>query len=203
MSILLKGLLELVFPKKCVVCGGEGKHLCKQCQPRLAGAVVGREWRRTDLDGLTAVFEYKDPAVRKVVEAIKFGFNRELIGELGLGRARLSGVDLVVPVPLHWFRQNWRGFNQAEELARKIGGKKVVLVLKRMRNTRQQAKIEHPKERRENVRGAFRVVSGKEVRGKRILLVDDVLTTGESMKACVRELRKARAKKVWGWVLAR
>jgi len=156
------------------------------------------------LDGLLATYSYKDPNVRKAIEAIKFGFNRELVKVLVGGRTPKLESDLVVPVPLHWRRLNWRGFNQAEEIAKAIDGQPLRLskMLIRTKNTKQQARLKL-EERKENVKGAFKVVNRDKLKGKRILLMDDVFTTGESMKECCRVLKRAGASQVWGLVLAR
>lgn len=161
------------------------------------------------MDGLIALFEYGDPGVRAVVDGIKYEFNKSLVGKI-FGKMKVeTGVvfDYLVPVPLHFYRQNWRGFNQAElvavELQKQIEGK-VTSLLKRKINTKQQALMISRKEREENVRDAFGVVETlkTDLVGKKVLLVDDVFTTGSSMKACCSELKKNGAVLVWGFVLA-
>ena len=75
--------------------------------------------------GLIAIFDHKNEAVRKVVEAIKFGFNRDLVGEVlaGWELPKKLKKTILVPVPLHRLRENWRGFNQAELIATHMGKK--------------------------------------------------------------------------------
>lgn len=113
--------------------------------------------------------------------------------------------DLVVPVPLHWRRRLWRGFNQSELLARPLArrlGIEVRNVLRRTRHTATQASL-IPSERRINVSGAFALKDPAAVRGKRILLVDDVLTTGATVGAASRVLRAGGARHVAVLTLAR
>ena len=114
--------------------------------------------------------------------------------------------DLVAPVPLHWRRTWWRGYNQAaavaEQLARMIGVPSSRRCLRRIRHTPQQLQPSAAA-RRENVRGAFRVRRGANVVGKRILLVDDVMTTGSTASEASRTLREAGAVEVAVAVLAR
>ncbi len=118
-------------------------------------------------------------------------------------------MDLVVPVPLYRHRFNWRGFNQAEEIARCVSerlGVDYANVLLRTRNTKQQARLKDRKERFENIRGAFvvkKMLRDGFVRDKRVLLVDDVWTSGATMRECGRVLRKAGAGRVGYFVLAR
>jgi ComF family protein len=161
------------------------------------------------MEGVLAIFDYKNDKVKKVVEAIKFGFNRELVEIVlsGWKAPKKWEKVVVVPVPLHRYRQNWRGFNQAEEIARRVAGKKMVVVrvLKRIKATAQQANVTFKKKRLENLKGCFAVDQDKLklIYGKKVLLVDDVFTSGATMRECARELHKAGIKSVWGLVLAR
>jgi ComF family protein len=115
-------------------------------------------------------------------------------------------LDVVAPVPIHWGRRMRRGFNQsdvlAERLAAALGLPYRRNLLRRSRHTRQQALL--PRERRaDNVRGAFRVRRDAELRGTGVLLVDDVVTTGETIGECARVLREAGAREVWVAAFAR
>jgi ComF family protein len=105
--------------------------------------------------------------------------------------------DYIVPVPLHRVRERARGFNQsgllAQEVACFFSNAAVDESLRRIRPTRVQSKAKSEAERRRNVRGAFAVVGGQRLRGGRVLLVDDVVTTGETISECAKELRKAGA----------
>lgn len=157
-----------------------------------------------------AVFDYKDEKVRKVIEGIKFGFNRELVGLVLSGWKRPSnweGGVVLVPVPLHRYRENWRGFNQAELVVKAVGDKKTKMVkaLRRMRATIQQARIVDKRKRRENLRGCFGIEADLvgQLLGKKVILIDDVFTSGATMRECTKELKKAGVRQVWGFVLAR
>jgi ComF family protein len=111
--------------------------------------------------------------------------------------------DLVTAVPLHWRRQWQRGFNQSELLAKAMArarGIPAMKVLRRGSATRAQAGLSNA-QRRENVTGAFR--ARRRVNGMRILLIDDVMTTGATAGACARALKKAGAKSVSLAALAR
>lgn len=114
--------------------------------------------------------------------------------------------DVIVPVPLHRERLRWRGFNQAVPLARALGaaGDRPVdpFALVRSRATPPQVGLDAGSRRR-NVRGAFVVRSADRIRGRRVLLVDDVMTTGATIDACARALRAAGARQVDALVLAR
>ncbi|NVK33022.1 MAG: ComF family protein [Rhodobacteraceae bacterium] len=143
---------------------------------------------------------------RDLVVAFKFAKRRELADPLGRWMAR-AGRDLVepgtliLPVPLHWTRLWRRRFNQAADLAKVVadeaGTTSDPFILQRARRTRQQVGLD-AKTRDKNVRGAFRIRPGEEgrVAGKEVLLVDDVMTTGSTITACTKVLKRAGASKV-------
>lgn len=111
---------------------------------------------------------------------------------------RDESFDAIVPVPLHWLRQWRRGFNQSEVLARGLGrrlGLPVICGLRRVRSTQVQAGLSNTA-RRQNVAQAFRSRRGRSVAGKRILLIDDVMTTGSTAAACALALKRAGAARV-------
>jgi ComF family protein len=113
----------------------------------------------------------------------------------------LDGADVLVPVPLHPRRQRARGFNQAQELAGSLA-LPVLPILKRTRYTPSQTDL--PAARRHaNVRGAFRLRRRADIRGLRVVLVDDVCTTGATLEACARVLRDAGAADVSAITAAR
>lgn len=119
---------------------------------------------------------------------------------------RQESWDVIVPVPLHPRRQAEREFNQAERLARRLGGATGLPVnrrlLRRTRFTRSQTQLDRH-QRVRNVQGAFALRPGADPAGLRIVLVDDVLTTGATTNACARVLRRAGARAVCVWTLAR
>jgi ComF family protein len=109
-------------------------------------------------------------------------------------------IDVIAPVPLHWFRRLRRGFNQSARLAAILGLAAGTAVdpwlMRRVRYTRPQALLPHDR-RAQNVQGAFGLRRGASVRGMGILLVDDVVTTGHTIDECARVLRRAGAREVW------
>ena len=150
--------------------------------------------------------------LRALVQRFKYDGFRPLAKPLGRfllhAAERLSeqSFDLAVPVPLHRKRQRQRGFNQAELLAAEVARlRKIPLSVKdcvRVRDTPPQTGL-RAAERRRNVAGAFDVPQPERVRGRRVLLIDDVLTTGATASACAEAIRKAGAKGVWVATLAR
>ena len=149
--------------------------------------------------------------LKAVLQQYKYNRDVWLAGPLGallLERAPLGidGYDVMMPVPLHLQRLRWRGFNQAQLLARPLARAAGVPLdpysLQRVRPTRPQVELDE-KERRRNVAGAFRVSRPKAVAGHRILLVDDVYTTGATVDECSRVLLRAGARSVDVLALAR
>lgn len=125
------------------------------------------------------------------------------------GRELIADADVIVPVPLHRWRLWRRRFNQSALIAQSLGrlvGKPVdCLALVRMRATPSQGDMPSAAARRRNVEGAFRVLSGRaaRLRGKSVLLIDDVFTTGSTIEACARALKRAGAARVFVLTLAR
>ena len=162
-------------------------------------------------DRARAIFAY-DENSRASILALKHADRLDLVPGFAhwLGRTGamlLDGSDLIVPVPLHRIRLWQRRYNQAAELARALGRRtsKAVAVraLERIRSTESQGAMVSARGRRRNVLGAFQVPNPREVADRRILLVDDVLTTGATAEACARALKQAGAAGVQILALAR
>lgn len=226
MGIISEFLVDFVFPKRCVGCSQLETFLCRKCYGKmefceqicpvcfklsLGGWTHERCRSSLGLDGLIAIWSYRNKVVKGVIEEVKFGFNRELVKIVLKKFSFESGTvfDFLVPMPLHRYRENWRGFNQAELVAMEVSKKMKVPVegvLRRTRSTKQQATLERVVERKRNIRGVFGLderFSKKSLKGKKILLVDDVFTSGESMKECAKVLKRNGVEKVWGLVLVR
>jgi len=220
-----KRIIDFIYPERCAACGEwesllceeckraiqEGEQTCVMCGERAMDGWTHRECRKAwGIDGLTVLLSYKDERVRRIIKEIKFGLNRNLVAELWQEFDLGTGLDfeVVVVIPLHRKRENWRGFNQSKLIAEQVErslGIEVVKALKRIKKTKQQAKFKKISERRVNVKNVFRLneKERERVRGKRVLLIDDVLRSGATIKEGGKVLKRAGALKVWGMVLAR
>jgi ComF family protein len=159
-----------------------------------------------------AAVRYDDVA-RALVHSLKYGDRLDLAPIMGrwmarAGRELLAGADLLIPVPLHWRRLWARRFSQSALLTKAIAQASGVAVadavLKRIKATAQQVGLSQA-ERAQNVQGAFRVPTERkaEIAGRRVVLVDDVLTSGATSDACARTLLRAGARNVDLLVFAR
>lgn len=219
---MFASIVDFLFPKVCIGCGKLETDLCNKCFRELSiadqicpecGEESSMGWTHSrcrkglGMDGLIVIYDYQDEKVKAIVDGIKFDFNKRLIRD-SLRKFKFETgevFDFIIPVPLHFYRENWRGFNQAAEIAKIVGNKmkvEVFNVLKRNRKTKQQSLILNRKLREENVRGAFEVSDKNKLKGKKILLVDDVFTSGADMRECTKILKKAGVEIVWGLALA-
>jgi competence protein ComFC len=206
----------------CATCAEElpritGPH-CRICSQPFYGSIQG-EFTCANCEGrrfhfTTAVAAYRSRGVvRNLVHRFKYDghlYLRRALAELllhGLADDRLHAepIDALVPVPLHPVRRRTRGFNQAEVLARALTsrcGIPTADLLRRIRATTTQTRLDR-EERMENLRGAFQLRHTAGVKGKRLLLIDDVLTTGSTLDECARVLCEAGAESVLALVVAR
>jgi len=154
-----------------------------------------------------------DEVARTLVHALKYQDRTDLAPAMGrwmarAGRELLAGADMLIPVPLHWRRAWHRRYNQSGALARVIERQSGVKlrgdILQRARATEQQVGLSRP-QRASNVQGAFKVSSERqsEIAGRRLVLIDDVLTSGATTDACARALLRAKAAQVDVLVFAR
>ena len=195
--------LHFVRTPACPGCGGELSGILELC-PDCLHSPGKRPWEKA-----LSVF-VMEGAVKEVIYLFKYRNRPSLARPLGMLCAQSllhSGIrpDVMTYTPLHWTRCLRRGYNQSELLVREMAKHVpwgVERLLKRRRLTRQQAHLGR-KERILNMRGAFRAVHPERFRGKKVLLVDDVLTTGATLSSASEELLKNGASQVFILVLAR
>ena len=210
---LIETILNLIYPPKCPFCGcvleREETGMCSRCQ-RILPWNDGRNPPVDFCDASLSPLKYKD-GVREAVHRYKFNHGRMHSRVLGTLMAQClhdhwgEPVDVILWVPLSGKHLRKRGYDQAELLARRVGemtGIPVICGLQKVRDTETQSLLEKPEERRANVLGAYQVKQGVDLTGKRVVLVDDVVTSGATLAECASCLRMAGAESVAALTLA-
>lgn len=208
-------VLEIILPITCVFCAREGESICLDCRSTFDLAGKYEQFNSTRLNRLYSALSYQEKRVSKLIQMFKYKpYVRVLASSLALIISdyfqmleQKPGQDFVlVPVPTSKKKLRLRGYNPAAEIScelAKIWGLTVVdNALIKARKTLAQTELSET-ERRENVKGAFRVGDSAPIKNKPVFLVDDVFTTGATMEECARILKKAGAKQVWGIAIAR
>lgn len=232
---LLNLILDLLFPKKCVGCKKLDTYFCQDCIsnilqtdlvcPRCEKQAIGGQThpickRKYGLDGLWSLGIYQNP-LRKAIKQLKYSRVSTLAETLVdilleywvkyqpfvLDQIKKDqGIGwVVIPVPLHSWRENNRGFNQSSLIGQLLS-KKLGLAyseaLNRIRYTKPQVALKS-QSRHSNIRNAFSINSQFSIVNSQFLLIDDVWTTGSTLRECCYVLKRNGAKKVWALTLAR
>ena len=212
-----ESILHFVFPHICQSCGTDSldsrHHLCLKCLDDLpvTGFTSIAEnpteqhfWGRMNFHAATSIFYFsKDSMMQNLVYQVKYRRNKELglylgrlMGKEIINAPRFAGIDALVPLPLYKGKEKKRTFNQSTLLCQGINEVTGIPVLNdiiiRTADTESQTKKTRV-ERWENIKEKFRLIDETAIRGKHILLVDDVITTGATLESCGRELLKAEA----------
>ena len=228
---LFRFVIGLIFPVYCLICKRQLPHqtntyLCDACKKNLI-LISGKACNKCGkpfINGICRICREEqfyfskarasgiyDGSIKECIRFFKYNKKTYLLNtlfEMLLFPNNLDflNYDLIIPVPLHWIKEYSRGFNQAELIGRKISDKFNIPLsktsLKRIRATPSQTGLSL-KERTNNVKGAFSVRNSQELTRKRILLVDDVMTTGATVNECSRVLLQAGAREVFVYTLAR
>ncbi len=209
-------ILEILFPQFCLNCGIEGTYLCEDCKSILEITGFHQKYSASNLKDLYFALSYNNSLSKKLIQRFKYEpFVKELAEPLSsLIIAHFQLMDnkpdffgfLIIPVPLEKRRMKWRGFNQAEEIGKELAEFfKIPLIsdcLVKTRKTVSQVELAD-EARKENIKGAFLIKEKDLIKNKKILLADDVYTTGATMAECARILRESGAKEIIGIAIAR
>ena len=224
-------VLDTLFPISCLGCGTEGKYVCSVCQskltfnpeqicivckkPSLAGLTHPKCQSPHTADQLVCIYDYNDEIISRLIIRGKYYFIPDifkLFGEIMAPKLQADYPTLIkpseivlAPVPLHKWRQRWRGFNQAqvlcESLAKSMDIKEASL-LKRQKFTRTQKDLEKT-ERQKNTANAFCLLPDADVKNQTVILVDDVATTGSTLLEAAKVLKRNSTAKVVCLAIAR
>ena len=226
---MLDNIINIIFPKKCISCGKKGGYLCDDClslletnpyyyclcdkPQKLSTSGKCSLCENKHLDGLLSASSLDQRLVKEMIHKIKYGYIKELslpCALLILTHLQIVGKDIsqysLIPIPLSGTKKRRRGFNQSEEIARAIVEATslplISEVLIKTKNSRAQVDLGR-KERIENIKNCFAVKNKEKIEGKKILLLDDVYTTGSTMNECAKVLKESGAKEVIGLTVAR
>ena len=218
---------DLLFPKLCVGCKKSGTLLCDQCAPKIQfiytqicpichrpaiGGITHAGCKSPwGLDGLVSISYYKGPT-RSLIRQLKYHhvtIVQELIGQLLDSYLRHESIHfppaIIVPIPLHQTSQARRGYNQAEIIASQVATHLqlpiLATLLKRTSATTSQTRLSQT-ERQANVKGAFQLATTENIKGASFILIDDVFTTGATLREAAKVLKRAGAKQVFAITLA-
>jgi len=220
LNTILNGILNIVFPVKCVSCGKNGKDFCLKC---LSDAPLAE---RETAKWIFPLYDYRHPSIKKALQLFKYNGKKRLaniFAEILYGKiieelSELSVMEnftnaILIPIPLSAKRYRERGFNQAElickELIKLDKEKNFSLennILIKPRETEHQARIHNRTERLKNIIGSFSIKNEKEniskIKGRNIILIDDITTTGATLNEAKKTLKQAGARKVIAFTVA-
>lgn len=212
---ILSFFLDLLFPQNCLSCGKGHDWVCQSCWGSLGLSLKEQSSLPTEktveyCDRILVVTAHEHLLLLDILHGLKYRYITELsqyLSDLGIDFFKTferEKFDFVVPVPLSKKRKLQRGFNQSELLARAIsqefGWALDTQTLIRWRHTRPQVGL-NAAERWQNVQGIFSLTNQEKFKNKTILLVDDVVTTGATMRECAKLLKQSGAKAVFGFVI--
>ena len=224
-SRVINSLFELIFPRFCVGCNQEGTWLCSNCKQKIVivssqvcpgcgrlslyGRYCLKHRKGKSLKGIISTAYFEEGPTKEIIHNFKYNSILEFGPFLGKVMAeKLTGVSkknlVITSVPLHPKRFAQRGYNQAEILAKVVSSQSKISyldLLKKIKKTKRQVGL-LGKYRRRNLSGVFKFI-GKDIKGKKIIIIDDISTTGTTLNECARILKEAGAKEVWGLVVAR
>lgn len=201
-------LFDLLFPPKCVLCRRVLEHyeqdVCTACRQEVSECPVSKT-KMPFVESWCALWYYQDD-VRKSILRYKFGNRRSYAQNYASLLAQKlkaeypDGFDVLTWVPISPIRRLRRGFDQVEKLADALGAQlqmRPVRTLKKIRHNRPQSGISGPAHRRANVLGVYKVTDPEALWNKRVLLLDDIVTTGATVGECARMLLTAGAREVF------
>ena len=209
-------LLEMIFPTKCLGCAKNNEILCDKCLAQIRIAE-----RETDND-ILAAYDYRDPLIKKAIWELKYHHKHYLGEKLGqllydaliedIGDMRVTTPGraiLLIPTPISKKKIKLRGYNQSLSITKGFRDSAPVgvfeikdkIIYKTLDNI-PQAKITNRKRRLENVKGVFDIKNPEAVKGRTIIVIDDVTTTGGTINEIMKVLKKSGAKKVVGFAVA-
>ncbi len=226
MKTLKNFVLDLFFPKNCFGCQKEGMYLCEDCISVLDIINSHQKFKTGNLDDLYFAlsyknhsFKYEDLLIKKLIKKFKYNpfvkslsqpLSSLIIAHFELCEKPIPFIQekdnfIIIPTPLSQKRLRWRGFNQAEEIAKNLSTYLKIPFLNNVliKNKETFFQSNLPKEeRKKNLLNSF-CLKNKQIKNKKILLVDDIYTTGSTMEECAKTLKMGGTRKIIGITIAK
>lgn len=231
---VLNFFLDCLFPTYCLNCkkflsSKKKSFLCKDCFEKIE--IESKTYcpsclkesnqncpceNRSSIDIFGFATSYQDPLIKNLVYKYKYRFIKKM--DLNLANiiiaylkksSLIKQIDskwILIPIPLHKSRENWRGFNQSQRITNIIGSKLNLTTYKnlvRIKKTKTQAKALNQKDRKENLSRSFKVNFPQEIENKKIILIDDIRSSGATLEEAAKSLKLAKANKIIAVVIAK
>ena len=214
---MLEKIQNIIYPPKCGICGKIDKeYICKKCQKKLETEAI---WQKEEIQNpyiffceLNSIFQYQGTIREKIID---YKFNEKsylyktfvnfILKNTKLYK-NIKAYDIIIPVPISKKRKRERGYNQSLLIAREIAHKTNLELMNncliKTKNIIEQSKL-NKEERAQNIYGVYELKNKQLIENKKILLIDDIYTTGSTVNECSRILRKAKPAKIGVLVLAK
>lgn len=214
-------IIDFIFPKRCLSCGIAGETLCLPCLNKIPKARIYGEKNQTAV-AIHPALDYRDETLKKALWLFKYGGYAsfaEMFGKIVYDKileevadmSIFSGDDklILVPIPLSHVKLKKRGFNQSELIAGEVFklDKENIFKLRsdtlvKTRETESQMSVKQKEKRLKNLAGAFAVKNGEDLRGRNVILIDDITTTGATINEAVKVLKEAGVREVVAFTVA-
>lgn len=205
---IIDEILEIIFPTTCTICGKPDKNaLCKECEKKLEPKLVYKITKHKNKNFETHIYivEYKEEFRNEILN-YKFHdkpYMYKAFAKITIKSQKIYEIlktyDIITEVPIHKKRKNKRGYDQsqliAKEIAKNVENLQYKKLLEKTKNIVPQSTL-NKKARKQNIKNAYKTLTNEKILGKRIILFDDIYTTGSTADECAKELKKAGAKEV-------
>lgn len=206
-------VLEVIYPNICGFCGKVSKeNICPKCKYEIKKYEANITLKNEYFENGVSIYNYKDIIRKKIID-YKFQnkpYLYKTFGEIILKNKKICGIfekyDIIIPVPTHKKRKNKRGYSQTELIAKYISKRTGIVfgkdVLNKIKNNVSQTEV-NKTEKAQNVKNAFTINNIEKIKGKKVILFDDVYTTGSTVNECSRVIKKANVKDIFVLTIAK
>ena len=210
-KFVYKEIDKLIFPTCCLICGKlTNKILCNECKKELYEKAIFKveDNKNKDLyfEKHIYIFQYKDK-IRNLILDYKFNdksYLYKIFSKIIIKNEKICGnlkkYDIIIPVPIHKKRKKQRGYNQSDLVAKEIAHEISNLeyenkIIEKEKNTIPQSSL-NKKKRKENVKNVYKIINKEKIENKKIIIFDDIYTTGSTVNACAKILKQNGAKEI-------